>query len=197
MNRIKIKKIKSLIARGGIAGLLATSLMIPLQMRGDDGAFLFQEELLKQDADGQGYCINFHDVPIIEFVRFVSRISEENFIYNSKDLDFNVSLSTGKSVSPMQVVQALIQLLKIHGLSAAHDAGYFVIHKGTEPPHFDFSSKIPDGLMVSNIPGVMGGSSEKYEFFVYKLQYHEGQHIVETLKKIAGDLRTQPDAPLR
>ena len=90
MNRIKIKKIKSLIAQSGIAGLLATSLMIPLQMRGDDSAFLFQEELLKETR--QGYCMQlFHDVPIIKLVRFVSAgFSEENFAVEAA----KISIST-------------------------------------------------------------------------------------------------------
>jgi type III secretion protein C len=196
MITLKIKKIKSLIARGGIAGLLLSSLTIPLHVRGDN-EFDFQDNLVKSEIDAQGYCINFHDVPIIEFVRFVSRISEENFIYNSKDLDFHVSLSTGKSVSTAQIVQALIQLLKIHGLSASHDAGYFVIRKGAEGMPIDFSGKGSEGLLASNAPGIMASDPERYEFFVYKLQYHEGERIVEMLKKIAADLRSQPDAPIR
>ena len=44
------------------------------------------------------------------------KISEENFIYDNRDLNFNISLSTGKAVSSEMVVQALIQLLKVHGL---------------------------------------------------------------------------------
>jgi type II secretory pathway component GspD/PulD (secretin) len=195
MNRLKIKKIKSLIAHGGYAGLLLSSLTISLPIRGDD-AFDFQEKFMNNDED-EGYCINFHDVPAIEFVRFVSRISEENFIYNSKDLNFNISLSTGKSVSTAQIVQALIQLLKIHGFSAAHDNGYFVIRKVVEGTPLDFSIKNADALLAANTSGVLPMPSEKYEFFVYKLQYHEGERIVETLKKIAGDLKSQPDAPAR
>jgi type II secretory pathway component GspD/PulD (secretin) len=193
MNRFKRKKIKSLIARGGLAGLLVSSLTFPLKTQGEE-VFDFSEQNI---VDTEGYCINFHDVPIIEFVRFVSKISEENFIYNSKELNFNVSLSTGKSVTTAQVVQALIQLLRIHGFAASHDAGYFVIRKSTDAGPVDFSGKSFEGLIASNGSGLVAGTSEKYEFFVHKLQYHEGQHIVDTLKKIAADLRSQPDAPGR
>lgn len=196
MIRIKVKKIKSLIARGGLAGLLVSSLIMPMHALQGDDEYDSPENYMKKEGD-EGYCINFHDVPIIEFVRFVSRISEENFIFDSRDLDFTVSLSTGKSVNSLKVVQALVQLLKMHGLSISHDAGYFVIHKGGEGASFDFSGKNADSLIASNASGVMGIPAEKYEFFVYKIQYHEGERIVETLKKIAADLRSQPDAPAR
>lgn len=188
----KTKKIKRLVQRVGLTGCLVFSL--PVALRAVEQPEL--ESLQDAEADAEGYCINFHDVPVIEFVRFVSRISDENFIFDSKDLDFKVSLSTGKSVSPNKIVQALIQLLKMHNLAVGYDAGYFVIRKGGEGSTGDVMRN-PEGLLVSTgpIPGMATG--EKYEFFVYKLQYHEGEHIVESLKKVAADLRHQPEAPLR
>src|SRR5712672_159394 len=53
-----------------------------------------------------GHCINFNDIPVIEFIRFVSKISSENFIYDNRDLNFNISLSTGKAVSEEMVLVA-------------------------------------------------------------------------------------------
>jgi type II secretory pathway component GspD/PulD (secretin) len=188
----KTKKINRLIQGVTLSSFLLLSLPLSIRAEGD---FLIEENKGIQE-DEEGYSINFHDVPIIEFVRFVSRISDENFIFDSKDLDFTVSLSTGKSVSSAKIVQALVQLLKMHQLSVAYDAGYFVIRKGVEGSSSEMSRNL-DGLLVSTgpIPGVHAG--EKYEFFVYKLQYHEGELIVESLKKIAADLRSQPEAPLR
>lgn len=147
-----------------------------------------------------GYCINFNDVPVIEFIRFVSKISAENFIYDSRDLDFNISLSTGKAVGTEMVVTALIQLLKKHGLAVGYDAGYYVIHNSESAIGDDGQpvKKTLDGLLASagDILAHASKDSEKYEFFVYKLQYHEGPEIEESLKKIAADLRNQPDAPI-
>ena len=192
MNSINTKKLKNLIA---LSSLMGTLLTIPLHIQASGG--MEEEFFLDKNQENEGHFINFRDVPIIEFVRFVSRISHENFLFNSKDLNFSVSLSTGKSVSASKVVQALIQLLKMHGLSVSYDSGYFVIHKTGEAPGFNLGLRSTDGLLASNGSGVIMASPERYEFFVYKLQYHEGEHIVETLKKIAGDLRSQPDAPLR
>ena len=44
-----------------------------------------------------------------------------------------------------------------------------------------------DGLLVSNNPNLEIRDSERYKFFVYKLQYHEGPEIEESLKKVASD----------
>ena len=141
----------------------------------------------------EGYTIQFDDVPVIEFIRFVSKISEENFIYDHKDMDFNVSLSTGKAIGPAKVVQALVQLLKVHGFNVSRQAGYYVIRKL-------FEDKESGGLLASNdlkmLPGIYS-DSEGYEFFSYKVQYHEGAELEESLKKIAADLRNQADAPLK
>ncbi|MBI3236314.1 MAG: hypothetical protein HYZ48_01185, partial [Chlamydiales bacterium] len=140
----------------------------------------------------EGYTIQFDDVPVIEFIRFVSKISEENFIYDHKDMDFNISLSTGKAIDPAKVVQALIQLLKVHGFNIRRQAGYYVIRKWLD-------DKEPTGLLASSDlkMGPYSDPDQGYEFLSYKIQYHEGSELEESLKKIAADLRNQADAPLK
>jgi type II secretory pathway component GspD/PulD (secretin) len=206
MITIKTKKLAQFLFRGGLASLLFSS-HNPSLLGAD---FLLsmeedQEEVaseLQPQQNCAGHCINFNDVPVIEFIRFVSKISEENFIFDNRDLNFNISLSTGKAVSAEMVLQALIQLLKKHGLIVSQDTGYYVIHNGDEKLSEDglpmMGSGIPlEGLLASNGPILDAKDSERYEFFVYKLQYHEGPEIEEALKKIGGDLRNQPDAPIK
>lgn len=188
---IKKNRIQQLITRSALTSLICASLINSVPLKAE-------EEREGLSEKGAGHCINFNDVPVIEFVRFVSKISQENFIYDSQELDFNISLSTGKSVSTEMIVQALIQMLKRHGLRVSCDAGYYVIHKVGENGSLpDSTTKLADGLLAANTPGVLKAVGDAYEFFVHKLQYHEGNHIEETLKKIAADLRSQPEAPLR
>jgi type II secretory pathway component GspD/PulD (secretin) len=207
MIRKKTKTLTQLIFRGGLASLLFSShnqfllgADFLLSAEEDQKEVAFFEMRSRQSY--AGHCINFNDVPVIEFIRFVSRISEENFIFDNRDLNFNISLSTGKAVSAEMVFQALIQLLKKHGLTISQDAGYYVIHGRGEGPTEQGQPiaglrKPMDGLLASNDPTFDVKDSERYEFFVYKLQYHEGPEIEEALKKIAGDLRNQPDAPIK
>ena len=90
----------------------------------------FLQPLSAEEAPENTYTINFHDVPVVEFIQFVSRISDANFIFNHKDLQFNVTLASGKPVTSDHVVKALVQVLRAHGFSIAREDGYLVIHKG-------------------------------------------------------------------
>ncbi len=76
-----------------------------------------------------GHSINFNDVPMEEFVRFVSKISAVNFIFDRKDLDFNVSLTSGKAVSAENVLSGLLRILRMNGFWVKKEDDYFVIHK--------------------------------------------------------------------
>jgi type III secretion protein C len=166
---------------------------------------LFGEE----DSQDNTYTINFNDVPVVEFINFVSKISDANFIFNHKDLQFNITLSSGKPVSSDHVVKALVQILRAHGLSIAKEEGYLVIHKGvmeeyaSAPEHAplrtyekapDSFSSLPaypeDQLQVAASP-LLQQSNPK--FLVYKLQYHTGDEIEETIRKISGDLSCKPE----
>ena len=197
------KKLTQLLFRGGLASLLFSSHTHDLL--GSDYLLSMDEELEEVVPEAQsqqscaGHCINFNDVPIIEFIRFVSKISSENFIYDNRDLNFNISLSTGKAVSAEMVLGALIQLLNKHGLIVSQDAGYYVIHNVENEGEVGVAGpqKFTTKLLASNSPDLQMEDSERYEFFVYKLQYHEGPEIEEALKKVAADLRNQPDAPIR
>ena len=160
----------------------------------------------------QGHTINFQDVPAAEFIRFVSRISHVNFIFNQKEMQFPVTLSTGKAVSTDQVLEALIQILKVHGYSVMQKDGYHVIVRTSdvplpapiipqriEKPRVEPMevpqqpvAALPESLPISVMP-----LEVQPEFLVHKLQYHSGGEIEETIKKIAIDLHTKRDTPAK
>lgn len=142
------------------------------------------------------YTINFKDVPVVEFIHFVSRISDVNFIFNHKDLQFNVTLASGKPVSADHVVKALVQVLRAHGFSIGKEEGYLVIHKGVMEEFSPFRSyeKGPETGILLDEPFVSLPVYEtKPQFLVHKLQYHEGVELEETIKRIAADLASKPE----
>ncbi len=202
----KFKELRSRILHGGLAGLLLTSPYFSL-VHSEEQREVAPVGIAREQSTCADYCIQFNDVPVIEFVRFVSKISGENFIYDSGELNFPISLSTGKSVSAPMVFDALIQLLSVHGLFVSPRSGYYVIHREGDPSQETPSKAVShpafnvEGLLASNalmpVSPLYQKDSEMYEFFVYKLQYHEGPEIEESLKKIAADLKSQPDAPVR
>lgn len=152
------------------------------------------------------HTVNFHDVPVIEFIKYVSRISNANFIFDHKELQFSVTLSTGKPVSSEQIVKALVQILKVRGFSVLEEEGYLVIHKGAPLPG---RPSMPDKviprqdpelpaeqmLAALDLPAPVNGVEP--QFWVYKLKYHNGGEIEETIKKISADLALKPDTSIK
>ena len=163
----------------------------------------------EEDSQENTYTINFNDVPVVEFINFVSKISDANFIFNHKDLQFNITLASGKPVSSDHVVKALVQILRAHGLSIARQDGYHVIHKGvmeeyaTAPENAPLRSYEKAAEAYPSLPAhpeeqlhvtaspLLQQSNPK--FLVYKLQYHTGDEIEETIRRIAGDLSCKPE----
>jgi type II secretory pathway component GspD/PulD (secretin) len=141
----------------------------------------------------KGHNINFNDVPIIEFIRFVSRISQVNFIFDNKELEFNVTFSTGKPLPERDVLKALIEMLRIHGFAVSENNNYHVIHRVGEGQK-DLKGKVPFDRLIAS-PDILPEklASEQREFFLYKLKYHQGSEIEGALKKIAADLEAHPD----
>lgn len=73
----------------------------------------FDQKLLSKDT----YTINFTNIAIIEYIRFVSRITGQNFIFNDQDLQFNVTIVSEDPVSPENIISILIQILRVNGLT--------------------------------------------------------------------------------
>ncbi len=154
------------------------------------------EEILPTDPER--LSINFHSVPVQEFLRFVSRISNVNFIYDHKELQFNISLSTGKPVTPQEVVKALIQMLRVRGLFVVEQQGYFVIHKNELAQVLKETGKA-EGNQLTASPefAAFPYAPTEREFMTQKLQYQQGSDVESAIKKIAEELQKQPDPPLK
>ncbi len=183
------------------------------------GLLIFSPLFGGDEEKEPGHTINFNDVPIIEVLRFVSRISEANFIFDNKELEFNVTLASGKPVSSENVLKALIQMLKARGMWVTQEDTYYVIHKAgkeqmmmmeresvsVKKAHQEAAvAHEPEAPLLAAlapvlppIPVVEESSEPPHEFFVYKLQYHQGSEIEESIKKIAIDLQGQPETPTK
>lgn len=160
-------------------------------------ALIFNGAALRLPAEQvQGHHINFNDVPVIEFIRFVSKISKVNFIFDHRELQFNVTLSSGKTLTQDEIVKALVQILRVHGFGVTQEDNYYVVHRlGKESQKEEAPIKpaeLPiERLVAGEIPQIM--SNSVIEFSVYKLKYHQGLEIEEALKKIAADLKGRSD----
>jgi type III secretion protein C len=81
------------------------------------------------DHKKETYTINFSNVSITEYIRFTSKITNLNFIYNDEDLQFSVSIVSEEPVTPSNIVSILIQVLRIHGLVVLEQDNTLLITK--------------------------------------------------------------------
>lgn len=73
--------------------------------------------------------INFNNVGIIEYLRFISRITNKNFVFDENDLQFNVTIVSEEPTSIENIMAALIQELRIHDLTLIEQGNNLIIHR--------------------------------------------------------------------
>jgi type II secretory pathway component GspD/PulD (secretin) len=75
------------------------------------------------------YKINFPQVVLSEYVRFVGKICNANFLFDEKELNIPVSIVSQEAISPDNIMAILIQILRVHGFSIMEENHMLVIHK--------------------------------------------------------------------
>lgn len=78
---------------------------------------------------GPGYTINFNNVSIIEYIKFISKIANLNFVYDEKELQFNVTIVSEEATSLVNVMSALVQILKVNGFGLIEQGNNLLITK--------------------------------------------------------------------
>ena len=140
--------------------------------------------------------INFNNVVAHEFIHFVSKICNVNFAYNDGDLDFKVSLVSGKDSTKEDIMAALRNILFQHGymIDETGVAGYLAISRMSEDERAFYVRRKKQAKMAkishaNNTLGAypMGDYYGEDAFHVYKLQYHDGLEIQDAVKQFASD----------
>ncbi len=78
---------------------------------------------------GPGYTVNFTDVSVIEYIKFLSKIADLNFIFNEEDLTFTITIVSEEPTALSNLISALVQVLRINGLTLLEDGSNLLIHK--------------------------------------------------------------------
>ncbi|MEI8124851.1 MAG: secretin N-terminal domain-containing protein, partial [Parachlamydiaceae bacterium] len=88
--------------------------------------------------------INFNNVSMVEYIRFVSRISNRNFVFDENDLQFNVTIISEEPATIENIMTALLQELRIHDLQLIEDNNNLIIHKNAKVT--GISQVVADGI---------------------------------------------------
>lgn len=73
--------------------------------------------------------INFNNVSIIEFLHFISKMTNRNFVFEEADLQFNVTIISEEPTTIENIMTALLQELRIHNLLLLEQGENFIIHR--------------------------------------------------------------------
>jgi type II secretory pathway component GspD/PulD (secretin) len=156
---------------------------------------------IESEEKKESLCtIHFTDVAMGEFVRYVSKVCGVNFMFDHQDLQFKITFSTGKSVPTSEVLNALMQMLRSRGFLIAKENDYYVVQRSSE---YSFDPKeiqefaLDSQRLTASLKPNFSPLSSGIKFSVYKLQYHLGSEIEESIKQIGVDLRNQPTPPLQ
>lgn len=79
-------------------------------------------------ANPEGFLIKFNNISIIEYIQFISGITKKNFIFNEEDLGFNVTIVSNDLTTVENIMTALLQELRVHGLSLIEVDNNLIIH---------------------------------------------------------------------
>jgi len=75
------------------------------------------------------YRINFNNIMLTEYVRFIAKITGSNFTFNESDLQIPVTIVSEEQETLESIFSALTQILRINGLSLLEDRGNYIISK--------------------------------------------------------------------
>ena len=65
--------------------------------------------------DNGTYAVNFKNVPMKDFITFVSEFTGKNVIYNEADLRGNVTISSQKNMDAKEILDIFYSVLKLNG----------------------------------------------------------------------------------
>jgi type III secretion protein C len=76
-----------------------------------------------------GYTVNFDDICIIQLIKFVSQISDINFIYDTAELkDIKVTIVSEEPATVADLMGTLLQILRMRGFNVVEQGSNVIIH---------------------------------------------------------------------
>lgn len=129
----------------------------------------------KQD---ETFLIQFNNIGIIEYLNFISKITSKNFIFDDADMDFRVTIVSNEPTSIENIMAALLQELRIHGLALMEVGNNLIIHR-------NYRANSP-----ARIVGEGDSSPQDSDLLtqVFRLTNSPPEKMAEILKPMLSDL---------
>lgn len=81
---------------------------------------------------GDSYTVRYHEVEVLEVLRFVSQIAGVNFIYQEEELHFPVTIISERPVNSKELLNLVLQLLQSHGFTISESQNSLLVYKRDE-----------------------------------------------------------------
>ena len=85
-----------------------------------------------KEAPKNGFTINYQNVALAEYVRFVSKVTGVNFLFTEEELAIPVTIVSEEPITPENVMATLTQILRIQGFLLLQEDNNLVIHKNPD-----------------------------------------------------------------
>jgi len=158
---------KTFVSKGKIARLSNESLLAQIQ------------ENASAPPKEEPILISFNNISVVEYVRFISRVSNKNFIFSEEDLQFTVTIVSEETTTIENVLMALFQELRIRGLNVLEEGNTILIHKTD-------NVRAP-GTVVSDLFPLNGRPNANIITRVFRLNIADAQAVISMIRPILSD----------
>ncbi len=86
------------------------------------------EEVSSEDTT----IINFNNVAITEVLKYISRLTGKNFVYDPDELQFSITMISDTPMTFSDIMAMLLQNLEIHGFSLIEQGNSYTVHANPE-----------------------------------------------------------------
>lgn len=167
-NEPAVNEIRTFVSKGKIARLNNESLLAQIQ-----------EANKNPQKEEQTILINFNNVSIIEYIRFISRVSNKNFIFNEEDLQFTVTIVSEEPTTLENVLMALFQELRVRNLSVLEEGNTIIIHRTD-------SLRAP-GTVVSDTYPLLSKNDADIITRVFRLNIADAEAVAGMIRPILSE----------
>ncbi len=122
--------------------------------------------------------INFSNVSIIEYIRFISRITGKNFLFDESELQFSVTIVSEEPTTVDNLMAALLQELKIRDLSLIEQGNNLIIHRNPKV-------RAPAHIVAPGIPATP--SDNELVTRVFRLNTLDPNKASEIIRPLLSD----------
>jgi len=146
------------------------------------------------------FTMNFRNIGVIEYIRFVSKVTKTNFIFNEQELNFQVTLISEQPVTSSNLFSALVQVLEANGFVISDQEGSYYITKNPGVSHlaqsYSEDDKAPmmtkifkiENLNISSAAQILKNIVSKQALIEVSPETHQliVTDSVSSLEKISG-----------